>query len=308
MQNQQTLKSAIPCTGVGLHSGAKVSMTLRPAAADTGIVFRRTDVPAEAAEIPALWNRVVDTKLCTVLGNEHGVTVGTVEHLMAALRGCGIDNCVIELDGPEIPIMDGSAGPFVFLIESAGIVELAAPRRAIRVLKPVSVEDGEKSAAYHPAPVAGFNFEIDFASAAVSRQRGSFRLVSGSFKRELAQARTFGFLHEVEALRKMGLARGGSMENAIVISGDRVLNEGGLRFRDEFVRHKILDSVGDLYLAGHPIIGQFTGIRSGHALNNRLLHALFADSAAYRIETLSAESDGRAAGRSGTTQPVLAAG
>ena len=281
MQAQQTLKGAIHCTGVGLHSGAKVSMMLRPAPADTGIVFLRTDVPADRAEIRARWDAVVDTRLCTVVGNAHGITVGTIEHLMAAFRGLGVDNCIVELDGAEVPVMDGSAAPFVFLVECAGLIEQSAARKVIRVLKPVVVLDGDKSATLRPAAQSGFGMEIEFASGAIARQRGQLRLAGGAFKAEVARARTFGFLHEVEAMRKAGLARGGSLDNAVVVSGDKVLNEGGLRYRDEFVRHKILDAVGDLYLAGAPILGQFHGVKTGHALNNRLLHALFADQDAW---------------------------
>lgn len=291
MRNQQTLKGAIHCTGTGLHSGARVSMTLRPAPAGSGVVFVRTDWRGADPEVPARWDAVVDTRLCTVVGNADGATVGTVEHLMAALAGCGIDNCRIELDGPEVPIMDGSAAPFVFLIECAGTAEQDAPRLALRVLRPVVVEEAGKSAALLPSDVPAYGMEIDFASAAVARQRGRVELLDGVFKREIARARTFGFLHEVEAMRKAGLARGGSLENAIVVSGDTVLNEGGLRFEDEFVRHKILDGIGDLYLAGAPILGRFHGVRSGHALNNRLLRALFADDAAWTWEAEAAPGE-----------------
>ncbi|WP_215490498.1 UDP-3-O-acyl-N-acetylglucosamine deacetylase [Azospirillum sp. B4] len=285
---QQTLKAPINCTGVGLHSGLPVAMTMRPAPANTGIVFRRLDLlrggATEAhATIPARWDAVVDTRLCTVVGNASGATVGTVEHVMSALRGCGIDNLFIDLDGAEVPIMDGSAAPFVFLIECAGITPQAAARRIIRVLRPVSVVEGEKVATLTPASGSSFAFEIDFASAAVRRQEGFVRLEADSFKDEVAEARTFGFLQEVDMLRRAGLARGGSMDNAIVIDGDRVLNEGGLRFDDEFVRHKILDAVGDLYMAGYAIVGHYSGVRSGHALNNKLLHALFADASAYEV-------------------------
>lgn len=279
---QQTLKTAIRCKGVGLHSGAKVSMTLMPAESDKGITFVRTDQRGARAVIPARWDRVVDTRLCTVVGNAQGVTVGTVEHLMAALRGCGIDNATIELDGPEVPIMDGSAAPFVFLIECAGTQPQDRPRRVIQVLKEVTVGDDTRFATLSPGLGATFSFEIEFDSAAIARQRRQLRLVNGTFKAELSRARTFGFLHEVNHLRQLGLARGGSLDNAIVIEGDRILNEDGLRYEDEFVRHKILDSVGDLYLAGGPIQGHFHGSRSGHALNNQVLRALFADASAWR--------------------------
>lgn len=278
---QHTLKSPIHCTGIGLHSGARVSLTIRPAAIDDGITFVRSDQRGSAAVIRATWDNVVDTRMCTVIGNDQGTTVGTIEHLMAALHGCGIDNAVIELDGLEVPIMDGSAAPFVFLIECAGIAMQDGLRRSIRILKPVQVGDDRRHAALTPAGSARYSFEIDFESAAVARQEGSVRLSRSTFKTDVSRARTFGFLHEVDQLRRLGLARGGSLDNAIVISGDTVLNEGGLRYADEFVRHKILDSIGDLYLAGAPIIGHYHGCRSGHALNNQLLRALFDDPAAW---------------------------
>jgi UDP-3-O-[3-hydroxymyristoyl] N-acetylglucosamine deacetylase len=268
---QKTLKSAIHCRGVGLHSGAKVGIRLCPAAPDTGIVFRRGGV-----SIPALWSNVVDSTLNTTLSNGEGVTVGTVEHLLAAIAGCEVDNVVIEVDGPEVPIMDGSAEPFVFLIDCAGLVEQDAPRRAIKVLRPVTVTEGAKSAALVPQDGFSMTIEIDFASRAISRQDIAIDLDAATFKNEIARARTFGFLHEVDQMRAAGLARGGSLENAVVVSGDAVLNEGGLRFADEFVRHKVLDATGDLALAGAPIIGHFRGVRSGHALNRRVLETLFA--------------------------------
>jgi UDP-3-O-[3-hydroxymyristoyl] N-acetylglucosamine deacetylase len=279
---QRTLKSSINCRGVGLHSGACVNITLRPATADSGIVFRRVDLPGKPL-IPARWDAVSDTRLNTCIANEDGVSVRTIEHLMAALAGSGIDNAVVDIDGPEVPVMDGSASPFLFLIACAGTIELSVPRRSIRVLKRVEVRDGEKVAALTPA-FNGFSlrFEIDFADPAISRQEVQVHLREGAFKRDIGRARTFGFEHEVEALRAAGLARGGSLDNAVVIGrGSRILNEDGLRYDDEFVRHKVLDAVGDLYLAGAPIIGHFHGVRSGHALNNRLLHALFADESAW---------------------------
>lgn len=286
---QRTLKAPIDCSGVALHSGNKVHMTLHPADADSGIVFRRTDVAGMGAEIPALWDRVVDTRLCSVIGNDGGVTVSTVEHVMAALAGCGIDNALIEINSPEVPIMDGSSEPFVFLIECAGVQEQDAPRRVIRVLKPVSVSDGDCVATLMPADRFTVDMEINFDSAAVERQSLRLGVVNGAFCKELARARTFGFLHEVEAMRAAGLAKGGSLDNAIVISGDEILNEDGLRFDDEFVRHKALDAVGDMYLAGGQVMGAFSGVKSGHALNNKLLHALFADSSAWAYDTISAD-------------------
>ena len=286
---QRTLKNPIHCNGVGLHSGAGISMTLRPAEVNTGIVFKRTDITGGGALIPAKWNRAVGTRLCTTLGNDQNVTIGTVEHLMAALAGCGVDNALIEVNGPEVPVMDGSAEPFVFLIECAGTLEQAAARRVICIRKPVTAGEGGNFASLLPGDGFSMRFEIDFGANAVSRQSISMGMGNGTFKKELARARTFGFLHEVEQLRAAGFARGGSFDNAVVISGDRILNEGGLRYDDEFVRHKALDAVGDLYLAGAPIIGRFHGVCSGHAINNRLLHALFEDREAWTYRVLRAD-------------------
>jgi UDP-3-O-[3-hydroxymyristoyl] N-acetylglucosamine deacetylase len=280
-QRQKTLKTRINCSGVGLHSGRRVTMAIGPAAIDTGIQFRRTDPAGLGALIPARWDHVVDTRLCTVIGNGEGVTVGTVEHLMAAFAGLGVDNATVEIDGPEVPIMDGSADAFVFLIECAGLVEQSAAAKRIRILKTVSVGDDRTTACLTPAHYAGLDFTLDFTNPAVGRQEKSVHLDVETFKRELARARTFGFADEVEMLRKAGLARGGSLDNAIVIGVDRVLNREGLRFGDEFVRHKMLDAMGDLYLAGAVVEGRFSGTRSGHALNNQLLQALFADPEAW---------------------------
>ncbi|HZT86534.1 MAG TPA: UDP-3-O-acyl-N-acetylglucosamine deacetylase [Stellaceae bacterium] len=284
---QRTLKTSIGCRGVGLHSGRKVSMTLRPAAAGTGIVFRRTDADAE---IRADWSNTVDAALCTVLSNGEGVQVATIEHLMAALAGTEIDNAIVDLDGPEVPIMDGSAAPFVFLIECAGVVEQDMARRAIRVLKPVAIEEEGISAALLPDHGFSMSFEIDFDSPLIRRQDMVVSLDAPTFKSELSRARTFGLLDDVVRLRAAGLARGGSLDNAVVVSGDRVLNADGLRYSDEFVRHKLLDALGDLYLAGGPIIGHFRGARSGHAQNRRLLARLFADPEAWS-ETTVARTD-----------------
>ncbi|WP_142848825.1 UDP-3-O-acyl-N-acetylglucosamine deacetylase [Telmatospirillum sp. J64-1] len=294
-QRQHTLKSAITCKGVGLHSGAKITMTLRPGEANSGIVFRRVDIPGKGALIPAHWASVSDTRMNTCISNDQGVGVKTIEHLMAALAGMGIDNAEIDINGEEVPVMDGSAAPFLFLIECAGVVEQDAPRRAIRVLKPVVVTDGDKMASLMPSDSFSVRFEIDFSSNAINRQECALDLSEGAFKAEISRARTFGFEQEVSALRSMGLARGGSLDNAVVISsdGERVLNEEGLRYDDEFVRHKILDAVGDLYLAGAPLLGHFHGIRSGHALNNRLLRALFADDQAWEWAD-AGEEEGRA--------------
>jgi UDP-3-O-[3-hydroxymyristoyl] N-acetylglucosamine deacetylase len=278
---QKTLKSRINCSGVGLHSGRRVMLTIGPAAVDTGIRFKRVDPAGMGAVIPARWDHVVDTKLCTVIGNGDGVVVSTVEHLMAAFAGLGIDNAMIEIDGPEVPIMDGSADAFVFLIECAGLVEQTAPRKRIRILKSISVGDERANATLVPAPFASLDFALDFPNPAIGKQEKSVRVAEDAFKRELSRARTFGFAEEVELLRKAGLARGGSLDNAIVIGADRVLNREGLRYGDEFVRHKLLDAMGDLYLAGAAIEGRFLGARSGHALNNQLLRALFDDPEAW---------------------------
>ena len=284
---QRTLRAARAITGIGLHSGAPVTLTLLPAPADHGIVFHRTDVDGSKAEIVARWDRVSDTRLCSAIANDHGVSVGTIEHLMAALAGCGIDNARVELDGPEVPVMDGSAEPFVALIRAAGVVDQEIARRVIRVLKPITVETDQGRAELHPSSVFSLDFEIEFSSDAIRRQHLQLGVVNGAFCKELANARTFGFLHEVEYMQKNGLARGGSLDNAIVIDGDRVMNADGLRRDDEFVRHKALDAVGDLYLAGNQIIGAYQGRRAGHAINNALLRALFADPDAWCFDVLA---------------------
>ncbi|MBI1776982.1 MAG: UDP-3-O-acyl-N-acetylglucosamine deacetylase [Proteobacteria bacterium] len=279
---QKTLKSAIHCSGVGLHTGARVSMTLMPAEADSGICFRRTDAAGRGSDIPALWHNVVDSRLCTRLGREDGVAVATVEHLMAAFAGCEVDNAVVEVDGPEVPIMDGSAAPFVFLIECAGKIEQNAPRRAVQILRQISAGNAERHARLSPALGMSVSFDIDFDSPAVAKQHCAVHLVNGTFKSEISRARTFGFLHELDQLRAAGLARGGSLDNAVVVAGDRVLNEEGLRYDDEFVRHKVLDCIGDLYLAGGPMLGHFHGHRSGHHLTHQALSQLFGDAANWR--------------------------
>lgn len=277
-QQQHTLKNSIGCTGIGLHSGVKVNMTLHPAAPDSGIVFRRTDLQCAGEDIPARWDSVTDTMLCTTIGNAAGAKVATIEHLMAALAGCGIDNVLIELDGPEVPIMDGSSAPFVFLIDCAGRVEQSAARRAIRVLKPVSIVEPARSATLLPSDGFSVSFEIDFDSAAISATTGFFDLHNGGFRRDICRARTFGFERDVDRLVELGFARGGSLDNAVVVGrDDEILNAEGLRYGDEFVRHKVLDTVGDLYLAGAPLLAHFEGLRSGHQLNSMLLGKLFAD-------------------------------
>ena len=291
---QQTLKTVIGGRGVGLHSGQRVAINLVPAPPETGIIFRRTDT---GGEVSAVWENAVELARCTVLSNGEGTTVGTVEHLMAALAGAAVDNVVVELDGPEVPIMDGSAAPFVFLIECAGLVEQDAPRHAIKVLKPIRVVEEGAMAALYPADGLSMSFEIDFDNPVIRRQDMSMTVDGGSFKSELSRARTFGLLDDVDRLRAAGLARGGSLDNVIVVNGDRVLNSGGLRYEDEFVRHKLLDAFGDLYLAGAPLIGHFHGMRSGHAHNRLLLAALFADDEAWAYTSAAAAAHARPSDR-----------
>jgi UDP-3-O-[3-hydroxymyristoyl] N-acetylglucosamine deacetylase len=280
---QRTLRSAAFCRGIGLHSGEPVAMTLRPAPPDTGIVFRRLDAGAEVA---ATWTSVTDSPLSTVLSNGEGSEIGTIEHLMAAFAGSRIDNALVELDGPEVPIMDGSAAPFMHLLARAGSVAQDAARRAVKILKPVHVAENGAAAALLPEHGFSMSFEIAFDNSLIRRQEIALLFEAETFGAELAAARTFGLLDDWPRLKAAGLARGGSLDNAIVISGDRVLNDGGLRFADEFVRHKLVDAYGDLYLAGGPIIGHFRGIRSGHGLTRRLLAALFADSEAWCATTM----------------------
>ncbi len=277
--HQRTLKNSIHCSGIGLHSGVKVNMTLHPAAPDSGIRFRRNDTPG--VEIAANWENAVETPLCTTLVNGAGVRIATVEHLMSALYGCGVDNALVELSGPEVPAMDGSAAPFVFLIECAGTIEQGAPRRVVEILKEVTVSDPYRSATVKPGQGLTIDFEIDFDTPLIQHQAWSIQMSEATYKRDVARARTFGFLHEVDKLREMGMARGGSLDNAIVISDGRILNEGGLRYDNEFVRHKVLDLIGDLYMAGGPMIGAVHGTRTGHALTLRMLRALFADESAW---------------------------
>ncbi|MFA5539437.1 MAG: UDP-3-O-acyl-N-acetylglucosamine deacetylase [Gemmobacter sp.] len=273
---QSTLRSDVTFRGVGLHSGAPVSMTVRPAPADHGIRFHRTDIETKAAEIAARWDAVVPSRLCTLLANAEGVTVSTVEHIMAALAGSGIHNALIEIDGPEVPILDGSAVPFVTRFLETGLVEQDAPVRAIRILAPVELREGEAVARLDPADMLEIDFRIDFDDAAIGQQEKHLSLANGAFVRELCDSRTFCRRADVEAMRANGLALGGTLENAVVIEGDRVLSPGGFRHADEPVRHKMLDALGDLALAGGPILGRYTGIRAGHAMTNRLLRKLFA--------------------------------
>jgi UDP-3-O-[3-hydroxymyristoyl] N-acetylglucosamine deacetylase len=270
------VRSSVVFNGVGLHGGQAVTMQVGPAPAGHGILFRRTDLALGTGDIPARWDHVVDTRLCTRLGNEHGASVGTVEHLMAALAGCGITDALVSLAGPEVPIMDGSAAPFVAALLGAGIVETGRPCRAIRIRDNVVVEQDGKRAELAPANRFEMAFAIEFDDPAIGTQRHALPLVDGAFVAELGDCRTFGHLGEVEQLRAMGLARGGSLQNAIVVDRGRVLNPEGLRRPDEFVRHKMLDAVGDLALAGAPLVGRFIAHRGGHEMTNRLLRALFA--------------------------------
>ena len=281
MLRQRTLKNVIRATGVGLHSGEKVFLTLRPAPVDTGIVFRRVDLDP-VVEVPASAELVTETTLCT------GLTCGpakiqTVEHLLSALAGLGVDNIYVELSAAEVPIMDGSSGPFVFLLQSAGIAEQDAPKRFIRIRRPVEVRDGDKVARFEPYDGFRLDFTVQFDHPAIpaSQSRAVVEFSTANYIQEVSRARTFGFMRDLEYMRERNLGLGGSMDNAIVLDEFRVLNDDGLRYADEFVRHKILDAVGDLYLAGRPIIGAFEGFKSGHALNNKLVRALLADASAW---------------------------
>jgi len=295
MFKQRTLKSVIRASGVGLHTGEKVAMTLRPAQPDTGIVFRRVDLPT-AVDIGADAFKVTDTRLCSSL-ESGGAKVATVEHLMSAFAGLGIDNAYVDLNGSEVPIMDGSAAPFVFLIQSAGIEPQPAPKRFFRIRRTVEVKDGDKWARFDPFDGFKLTFSIAFDHPAFERsaQTASVDFATTSYAKEVARARTFGFIQEVEALRDSGLALGGSLDNAIVVDDYRVLNAEGLRYSDEFVKHKLLDAIGDLYLVGHPLIGAFSAHKSGHALNNRLLRATVAQKDAWEYVTFEREEDAPAA-------------
>lgn len=278
---QRTLRNSIGCVGTGLHTGTRVSLTMRPAEAGSGIRFRRID-RSGSLSIPATFDRVSDTTMCTTLTGMDGTRVATVEHLMAALAACEVDNALIEVSGPEIPIMDGSAEPFVFLIECAGTIEQDAARRIIEILAPVSVEAHGKSVALEPASEFELDCRIEFDHPLIRSQSLLHRFDPATFRREVARARTFGFAERIEELWSKGLALGGSLKNAVVVSRDRVLNEEGLRYPDEFVRHKMLDSVGDLYLAGAAIRGRFVGRCAGHATHHKLLCALFAEPGRWR--------------------------
>jgi UDP-3-O-[3-hydroxymyristoyl] N-acetylglucosamine deacetylase len=290
MLKQRTLRNTVSATGVGLHTGEKVLLTLRPAAPDTGIVFHRVDLP-EPVSIQAGPYAVKDTRLSSCLEHE-GVRVATVEHLMSALAGLGIDNVHVDLTAAEVPIMDGSAAPFVFLIQSAGVEEQRSPKRFIRVISPVEVRHGDKWARLEPFDGFRLDFSIDFRHPAFDVSGNEVRVdfSATSYVKEVSRARTFGFMHEVESMRSQGLALGGSLDNAIVMDEFRILNADGLRYDDEFVKHKVLDAIGDLYLLGHPLIGAFSAHKSGHALNNALLRRLLEDERAWEFATFDEES------------------
>jgi len=284
--HQKTLRQSITYVGVVLHTGKNVSMTVHPGEVDSGIHFLRKDVPAGEGLIAARWYNVVDTRLSTAIGNEYGNRVDTIEHLMAALRGCGVDNAFIELDGPEVPIMDGSSQPFVSMIERIGTVDQNSARHAIWIQRPIEVRDGDKYAILMPSNTSRITVEIDFQNTAIGSQTMSVELVNEAFHHQVARARTFGFAQQIEALREKGLALGGSLRNTILVDGDRIVNEEGLCFDDEFVRHKILDSLGDLALAGVPIMGHYFGRKPGHELNSRLIAKLFEERGSWSYTTV----------------------
>lgn len=286
---QHTLRSPALFAGVGVHTGAYTRVNVRPASAHTGIVFVRTDVRDRDNRVAATGEAVCKTQLGTVIGNDAGVTVATIEHLMAAFAMLGVDNALVEVDGPEMPIMDGSSLPFIRILDRAGLRPLDAARRYIEILDTVEVIDGDKRATLSPADGFEMAFEIVFDTAAIGRQSVDLAMDERAFREELADCRTFGFLRDVETLRAIGLARGGSMDNCVVIDGDRVLNPEGLRRPDEFVRHKALDAIGDLYTLGGPILGRFEGVCAGHGLNNALVRALIARPDAWRVRTLVEE-------------------
>ena len=290
--HQHTVKAPVTVTGVGVHSGTPVTMTIKPAPVSSGITFVRTDIKDQPNSIPARWDFVTETRLCTVLTNKHGVSVSTVEHLLSAFAALGMDNAIIEINGPEVPIMDGSAIHFVEKLNVTGLARQSAQRQALLIKKTVSYKEGDKETFLSPADGAYFGMEIDFQNSLIGRQKYTHALTESHYRSDIAAARTFGFLHEVEQLKKMGLARGGSLENAIVVDGNKILNPEGLRFRNEFVRHKILDAIGDIYLAGAHLIGHYHGVKAGHAMNNKILHTLFSRPDAFEFVTVG-EKDTR---------------
>ncbi len=304
MLKQRTLKNATRTTGVGLHTGVRVEMGLRPAPPDTGVVFFRTDLD-DTTGVAAAASNVGDTRLSSTLSSGR-VSVSTVEHLMSALAGLGIDNVYVDVAGPELPIMDGSAGPFVFLLQSAGLAEQPAPKRYVRVLAPVEVRDGDKWARFEPFDGYRLDFTVDFPHPVFGSENRNVVVdfAQHSYAKEVARARTFGFMQDVEAMRAAGLGLGGSLQNAVVLDDFGVLNSEGLRFDNEFVRHKVLDAIGDLYLLGHPLIGQYTAYKSGHGLNNLLVRALLARPEAFEIVTFADEKTVPSAFHDWTLNPV----
>lgn len=305
MSRQRTLKNPIRATGVGLHSGEKVFLGIRPAPVDAGIVFRRVDLEP-VAEIPARGDLVSETTLCTGLSSGPA-NVQTVEHLLSAMAGLGIDNAWVELSAAEVPIMDGSAGPFVFLLQSAGIVEQDVPKRFIRIKREVEVREGDKIARFRPHDGFRLDFTVEFNHPAIphTQSKAALEFSTANYIREISRARTFGFMRDLEYMRERNLGLGGSMDNAIVLDEFRVLNEDGLRYADEFVRHKILDAIGDLYLVGHPILGAYEGHKSGHALNNKLVRALLAEESAWELVSF-ADGQPMPVPMFAEAQPVLA--
>jgi UDP-3-O-[3-hydroxymyristoyl] N-acetylglucosamine deacetylase len=305
VNKQRTLKNTIRATGVGLHIGEKIYLTLRPAPIDTGIVFRRVDLE-DPVDVQACPQNVTDTRFSTTIEKD-GVRISTIEHLMSAFAGLGIDNAIVELTAPEVPIMDGSAGPFVFLLQSAGIEAQPAPKRFLRIKKPVKVEEEDKWASFEPFDGFKVSFTIDFDHPAFknSGKAASMDFSSTSFVKEVSRARTFGFMSDLESLQKNGFARGGGFDNAIVMDDYRVLNEDGLRYEDEFVKHKILDAIGDLYLLGHPLVGEFKAYRSGHYLNNRLLRELLQQEDAWELVSFDESHEVPIAFVSGSTAAAV---
>ena len=287
--HEHTLAGPAICAGVGVHTGERVRMAIRPAPAGSGVVFVRTDIKDRDNRVPATGEAVVATRLGTVIANAAGVQVSTIEHVMAALAALGVDNVTVELDGPEVPIMDGSAQPFIELLDRAGFRRQNQPQRYIEILEPVEVVEGDKSAKLLPCSRFEMFFEIEFPTAVIGRQSVDLVVTEDSFRQELSAARTFGFVEEVEALRAAGLGRGGSLDNCVVIDDGEILNPEGLRFPDEFVRHKALDAVGDLYVLGMPLLGRFEGRKAGHALNNQVVRALLARPSAWRVVTFARE-------------------
>ncbi len=304
---QHTVKAAFSVTGIGVHSGVTATLKIKPAPASSGITFIRTDVKDRLNTIPARWDNVTETQLCTIISNDAGVTVSTIEHVLSAFAAVGLDNAFVEIDGPEIPIMDGSAICFLRAIEKIGLTSQNAARRVLKIKKAVTYQEGDKIASFSPSENQTYSFEIAFNNALIGTQTFTHEMQETSYRNDIASARTFGFLHEVEQLKKMGFARGGSLDNAVVVDGDNVLNPDGLRFKNEFVRHKILDAIGDIYLAGAQVIGHYHGVKAGHAMNNKILRALFVQPDAYEFVDLEHPVSSRKTASSGTYQVALTA-